>query len=168
MLVVPDSKYTSRVLVQVGIGVIEKLIQITTDEELNQASDVWKKTHLSMVLAKQLVRAEEQQDITSFHSSILTTKNVIIPPFTHVEISGLTKVWGHSKGIHVIVEPPERAFSGKAVAAPTYTEIKPRLSWVGMSLCNLSSKETTIPARVVLGQVQAANIIHNTLAPHCW
>ena len=63
-----------------------------TDEELNLASEVWKKTYLSMVLTKQLARAEEKHYSTSFHSSILTTKNVIILSFNHVEINDLTKV----------------------------------------------------------------------------
>ena len=68
--------------------------------------------------------------------------------------------------MHVIAEPSERSFSGNVVATPTYSEIKLGLSWIGICLCHLSSKETTIPARMVVVQEQAANRIPNMCAPH--
>ena len=55
MLVFPDSCYTERVPLQVDTGILNRVMENIMQKELTQASNVWKQTYLSTILAKLLV-----------------------------------------------------------------------------------------------------------------
>ena len=54
MWVIPDRRYTERVPLQVGTGIINRVMENITEKELAHASDVWKQTDRSTILAKQV------------------------------------------------------------------------------------------------------------------
>ena len=51
------------------------------------------------------------------------------------------------------------------VSTCTYGELPPMSQWVGMIIWNLSTKEVKLPAKSVIGHVQAANTVSKSLAP---
>ena len=59
MLVFPNSQSTTWVPVRIGTEVIDKIIETITEEELTQASETLKKTHMSTVLVRQIVQGQD-------------------------------------------------------------------------------------------------------------
>ena len=73
---------------------------------------------------------------------MVLTKKVIVPAFQTVIARGLTKVTGHQKHVHVLVEPSPKCTS---IFVPGYTcELIPGGSGVAVVLRNLSGRDVTL------------------------
>ena len=51
------------------------------------------------------------------------TKTVEIPPFSIIQVHGITKVKGHDKKVNLIVEPKSNIYNSSA--EPSYAHLKP-------------------------------------------
>ena len=73
---------------------------------------------------------------------VVTTKKVKIPTFQTMIAKGLTKVTGHQKYVHVLVEPSPKC---KIIFIPGNTsELMPGGSGVAVVLRNLSGRDVTL------------------------
>ena len=80
---------------------MEKII----DEELAKAGTMWHLTIGSTAITSQTKVSEPSFDATSVDGPLVTTKHVVLHPFTCKQVKGMTKIMGHSKWIHVVAEP---------------------------------------------------------------
>lgn len=87
----------------------------------------------------------------------------MIKPFEVVRVQGITKVKGHHKQVHTIVEP-KVLYSGVVLAIPSYSQLKPGSSKVSVGLRNYSCRTVTIRAKSVVATISAANVIPGKLA----
>ena len=80
-----------------------------------------------------------------------------------VIVKGLTKVTGHQKHVHVLVEPSPKC---KNIFVPgNSTELKPGGSRVDVVLRNLSGRDIILELHTEVGIVLAANKVPSILMP---
>ena len=75
-----------------------------TEEEL-KTSQSWKLAYVSTITSKSSQASDQEFHLDKVNSKLVITKKVIIPAFQTVIVRGLTKVTGHRKCVHVLVEP---------------------------------------------------------------
>ena len=93
----------------------------------------------------------------------VTTKKVIVPTFQRVVVKGLTKVTGHQKYIHVLVEPSPKCMS---IFVPGNTpKLIPGGSGVAVVLRNLSRRDVTLEHYTEIGMVTPAKIVPSIQIP---
>ena len=95
--------------------------------------------------------------------TVKLTKTVEIPPFSTIQVHGITKVKGHDKKANLIVEPMKNKPNPSAVVVPSYTDLKPGSSKVNMNLRKLTSRKITVKAKSIVAQVTEANVVPPTL-----
>ena len=94
---------------------------------------------------------------------MVITKKVIIPAFQMVIVKGLTKVTGHQKHVHVLVEPSPKC---KNIFVPGNTsELIPGGLGVALVLQNLSGRDIILEPHTQVGMVTAANIVPSPQIP---
>ena len=160
MLVIPDSKYTHRVPVQIGTRVIAWSMKCVVQENPPQVVETCGSVYTSTVMAQKASvdrGLQETFDLEAVKGPIMTTKEVVLGPFETHQISGASKVTGHSKWVNIMAEPPDTIFSNQVVATSTYGELQPGSSRIGICLQNLMAAEVKIPAKVAVGQIQAVS-----------
>ena len=111
------------------------------------------------------VVTEQVCTATKVQSTVVTTKAIKVPPFGSVNAKGINKIKGHTKHLHLGVEPLEKGFPDSVVTTNSFTGIKPGLNRVGMCLWNLTGREIEISAHTTIAQVQTANVAPQMLAP---
>ena len=95
--------------------------------------------------------------------NVFVTKKVTIPSFKTIVVKGFTKVTGHHKLVHILVEPSPEC---QNIFVPgSTTELKPGGSWVDVVLQNLLGREVILEPHTKLGMISAANKVPPTLAP---
>ena len=137
MLVIPDSQYTCGILIQIGTQVIWKVMCMVNEQNFNKLSEAWRNTYVSTVMAGQLALSETAKnvfDLPTVRGPINTTKEVILSPFEMQTMPGSSKVMGHIKQVHVIIDPREQGFSNELVTTSTYFDLKPSSSRVKICL----------------------------------
>ena len=88
---------------------------------------------------------------------VVITKKVIVPAFQTVIARGLTKVTGHQKHVHALVEPSPNCTS---IFVPGNTsELIPGESGVAVVLQHLSGRDVTLDPHTEVDIVNVANII---------
>ena len=70
-----------------------------------------------------------------------------IPPFSTIEVHGITEVKGHDKRLNLIVEPKSNICNPLVVVAPSYANLIPGASKINISLRNRTSKDITVKAK---------------------
>ena len=98
--------YHRRVPVQVGNHIIDQVTNCITEEELQSLSQCWKLAYVSTIISKSSQVGDQEFDLDQVKGKVVTTKKVKIPTFQTVIAKGLTKVTGHQKCVHMLVEPP--------------------------------------------------------------
>ena len=61
--------------------------------------------YVSTFLSKSSQVSDQEFDLDQIKGKVVITKNVIVAAFQTVIVKGLTKVTGHQKQVHVLVEP---------------------------------------------------------------
>ena len=102
-----------------GSRIIDQTVRNITDEKLRPSQGVNKEFDLSQV-----------------KGNVVITKKVTIPASQTIVVKGLTKVTGHHKHVHVMVEPSPKCQN--IFLLGNTTEIKPGASWVDVVNQNLS------------------------------
>ena len=127
--------YHRRVLIQVGSHIIDQVTNCITEEELQSLSQSWKLVYVSTIISKSSQVGDQEFDLDQVKGKVATTKKVKILTFQTVIAKGLTKVTGHQKCIHVLVEPSPKC---KSIFIPGNTsELIPGGAGVAVVLRNL-------------------------------
>ena len=75
------------------------------------------------------------------------------------------KVKGHAKRVNLIVEPKSNVCNPSVVIVPSYANLRQVSSKVSMSFRNLTSKDITVNAKLIVAQVATANVVPAMLTP---
>ena len=76
-----------------------------TEEELQSPSQSWKLAYVSTIISKSSQVSDHEFDVDQLKGKVIITKKVFVPAFKTVIARGLTKVTGHQRHVHVLVEP---------------------------------------------------------------
>ena len=123
----------------VGSQIIDQMTNCVTEVEIQSLSQSWKLAYVSIIISKSSQVSDQEFDLDQVKGKVVTTKKVMIPAFQTVIARGLTKVTGHQKHVHVLVEPSPRCMS---IFVPGNTsELIPGQSGVAVVLRNLSGRD---------------------------
>ena len=168
-LVIPTNPGHEEVPLQIGTTVLDQMVEDITDEELKSSSQVLKTSYVSCCAARRSTQVKDCLNSFSLEQvkgSVKTTKKVVIPAFSTIEVSGMSKVKGHSKKVHIIVEgSQESKLPSSILVTNTYGQLQAGSSRVHCGIRNVSAKAVTIPAKTIIGEVSAANKIPDILLP---
>ena len=110
-----------------------------------------------------------RQSLTKDHilGLVRATKNIIIQPFSCVNISGLVRTQKGGFSLHVVAEPSIQAKlpEGIALAGEQYLDITQGSSRVGLIFENQTEKPITIKERTILCQLVIGNLVPKLVAP---
>ena len=84
-------------------------------------------------------RSRKTFSLDLVEGTVKLTKTVEIPPFSTIQVQGITKVKGHDKKVNIIVEPKSNVYNFSVTAVPSYAHLKP-----GSSKVNISLKKTLL------------------------
>ena len=156
--------YHKRVLMQVVSCIIDQETNCITEEELHLLSQSWKLAYMSTIISKSSQVCDQEFDLEQVKGKVVITKEVKIPTFQTVITGGLTKVMGHQKHVHVLVEPSPKCTS---IFVPGNTsKLIPGGSSVAVVLRNISGREFTLGPHTEVGIVTAANIVPSIQIPN--
>ena len=98
--------YHQWVQFQVGIQIIDQVVKNITDDKLRSLSQTWKLAYVGTVLSKllQVGELDREFNLNQVKGNVIVTMKVTIPAFQTIVVKGLTKVTGHCKHVHVLVE----------------------------------------------------------------
>ena len=134
-----------------------------TEEELQSLSQSWKLAYMSTIISKSSQVSDQEFDLDQVKGEVVTTKKVMIPAFQTVIARGLTKVTGHQKHVHVLVELSPECMG---IFIPDNTsELIPGGSSVTVVLRNVSGRNVTLEPHTEIGMVTAADIITSIQVP---
>ena len=149
--------YHRRVPIQIGSCIIDQVTNCIMENELQSLSQSWKLAYVSTIISKSSQVSNQKFDLDQVKGKVVTTKKVKIPTFQTVIAKGLTKVTGHQKHVHVLVEPSPKC---KSIFIPGNTsELIPGGSGVAVILRNLSGRDVTLEPHTEVGTVTTANIV---------
>ena len=175
------TKFGYKVPIQVGTHFQDELLAVLPVQDLvglakevkrgivcrivSQATQI-SVEELGKEIAKQLEKAKKEieWDLESLKEKIRLTKAVTIPANGELQVTGVTKVKGHTKRCHVIVEPYGEK-QERCNMTPVYTDLKPGSSKVKMLVMNDSNKPVHLPAKMVIGAISAPNVVPAMIAP---
>ena len=110
-----------------------------------------------------------RQSLTKDHilGLVRATKNIIIQPFSCVNISGLVRTQKGGFSLHVVAEPSIQAKlpEGISLAGEQYLDITQGSSRVGLIFENQTEKPITIKERTILCQLVIGNLVPKLVAP---
>ena len=90
---------------------INQVTNCITEEELQTLSQSWKLAYVTTIILKSLQVSDQEFDLEQVKGKEVITKEMKIPAFQTVITEGLTKVMGHQKLVHVLVEPSPKCTS---------------------------------------------------------
>ena len=117
---------------QVDTRLIDQVVKNIMDEELRSLSKSWKLAYVGTVLSKSSQDGDKEFDLSQVKGNVVITKKVTIPTFQMVVVKGLTKVTGHHKCVHMLVEPSPKCKN--IFVLGNITELKPGGSRVDVVL----------------------------------
>ena len=155
--------YHRRVPVQVGSQIIDQVTNCITEDELQSLSQSWKLAYVSTIISKSSQVSDQKFDLDQVKGKVVTTRKVMIPAFQTVIAKGLTKVTGHQKHVHVLVEPSPKCAS---IFVPGNTsESIPGGSGLAVVHRNLLGRDVTLEPHTKVGIVTAANLVPSIWIP---
>ena len=115
-------------------------------------------------MAKSGILKEPEFDLNKVKGHVKLTEPMAIEPFQTVHVSGLTECNQHFKRVNVIVEPNLNKNYEAAIPIHGYTVFKPGSSRVSVGIRNLSCRKTTVPIKLIIAEVAAANMVPHSYA----
>ena len=108
-MVVRDTNYTNRVLVQLGTLHIDEALALVKREEYGNLSVAWARANFSPLLISKSAQIKESEfDLETIKGEVKLMKSVMIAPFETIQVPGLTKCTTHFKRVHVIMEASDK------------------------------------------------------------
>ena len=112
---------------------------------------------MSIIISKSALVSDPEFDLDQMKEKVITSKKVKIPALQTVVVKGLTKVTGHQKHVHVLVEPSPKCMS--VFVLGNTSELVPGGSGVTVVLRNLLGRDITLESCTEVGTVTATNIV---------
>ena len=161
ILVVPHIEYHNFVPIALGTHTLEAIDEhLVTNNLVQNLETEWRLVHQAILY---------RQSLTKDHilGLVRATKNIIIQPFSCVNISGLVRTQKGGFSLHVVAEPSIQAElpEGIALAGEQYLDITQGSSRVGLIFENQTEKPTTIKERTILCQLVIGNLVPKLVAP---
>ena len=145
--------YHKQLQIQVGSKIINQVVKDITDEEFKSLSQSWKLAYVGTVLSKSSQVENNEFDLGQVKRNVVTIKIVTIPTFQTVIVKGLTKVTGHHKCFHALLESSPKC---QNIFVPgNTTELKLGESQVEVVLWNLLGREVTLELNTKVGMIFA-------------
>ena len=172
MLVLPDHPYGDEVPIQLGTKHIDRIMDHVQEKNISVEDEGLKRAifsrKLAMIQANSLVETE-QFSLEKVKGNVRLLKAATLSPFESRKVKVKTQVNAHSMRVNVIVEQPEKGYSSIVGTAQSYTHMKPGSKMTFAVIRNLSGKNVTIPAKTIVGQLSAANMVPPMLVqnPEC-
>ena len=158
ILVVPHIEYHIFVPITLGTHTIDE--HLVTNNLVQNLETEWRLVHQAILY---------MQSLTKDHilGLVRATKNIIIQPFSCVNISGLVKAQKGGFSLHVVAEPSTQAklSEGITLAGEQYLNIAQGSSRVGLLFENQTEKPITIKERTILCQLVIGNLVPKLVAP---
>ena len=145
ILVVPHIEYHNFVPITLGTPTLEAIDEhLITNNLVQNLETEWRLVHQAILY---------RQSLTKDHilGLVRATKNIIIQPFSCVNISGLVRTQKGGFSLHVVAEPSIQAKlpEGIALAGEQYLDITQGSSRVGLLFENQTEKSITIKERTI-------------------
>ena len=161
ILVVPHIEYHNFVPITLGTYTLEAIDEhLVTNNLVQNLETEWRLVHQAILYS---------QSLTKDHilGLVRATKNIIIQPFSCVNISGLVRTQKGGFSLHVVAEPSIQAKlpEGIALAGEQYSDITQGSSRVGLIFENQTEKPITIKERTILCQLVIGNLVPKLVAP---
>ena len=135
---------------------MDQVANCITEDELQSLSQSWKLAYVSTIISKSSQVCDQEFDLDQVKGKVVMTKKVIVPALQTVIVRGITKVTGHQKHVHVLVEPSPNCAS--IFVQGNTSELMPGGSGVVVVLRNLSGRAITLEPHTEIGMVTTANI----------
>ena len=103
--------YHQRVAIQVGSHIIDQVTNCISEDELQSLSQSWKLAYVSTIISKSAPVTNLEFNLDQVKGKVVTGKKVKIPALQTMIVKGLTKLAGHQKHVHVLVEPSPKCMS---------------------------------------------------------
>ena len=161
ILVVPHIEYHNFVPITLGTHTLETIDEHIVSNNLVQDLETeWRLVHQAILYRQSL-------DKDHILGLVRATKNIIIQPFSCVNISGLVKAQKGGYSLHVVAEPSiqSKLPEGIALAGEQYLNISQGSSRVGLIFENQTEKPITIKERTILCQLVLGNLVPKLVAP---
>ena len=162
-MVMNDSRYGDMVPFAIGTIYTHAALNVIIDEEWKNLSLSWRCASLPTYVSK--VAEMENFSLDSVRGNVKAHKATILPPFSTIFVKGKSTVKGHHKRVNVATEHSDDITNSNIAAVRSYSFIKPGSNKVTVSVRNLTSKEITLKAGTIIGQIEAANAVPPMLAP---
>ena len=93
-------------------------------------------------------------------------KSITLPSFSTTNVWGHTKLKGHGLKLNLIAEPSENnQLLSSVQCSPSYCNLEASSNRVTVGLRNVSAKQITVPSRMVVCQIQPANMVPKLQTP---
>ena len=161
ILVFPHIEYHNFVPITLGTHTLETIDEHLVSNNLVQNLETeWRLVHQAMLY---------RQSLTKDHilGLVRATKNIIIQPFSCVNISGLVRAQKGGFSLHVVAKPSIQAKlpEGITLAGEQYLDITQGSSRVGLLFENQTEKPITIKERTILCQLVIGNLVPKLVGP---
>ena len=161
ILVVPHIEYHNFVPITLGTHTLETIDEHLVSNHLVQNLETeWRLVYQAILY---------RQSLTKDHilGLVRATKNIIIQPFSCVNISGLVRAQKGSFSLHVVAEPSIQAKlpEGITLAGEQYLDITQGSSRVGLLFENQTEKPITIKERTILCQLVIGYLVPKLVTP---
>ena len=155
--VVNETAYTKQVPVYLGIDIVDEMLQHVTEECTDKAI---RRAKIARVVSNSI----STETVLPKPFPVKTTKVVTLNANESKIVHGIVKTPLLSKSCNVVVEPDGKGLEHKSVTcAPSYAELNPGSKRVPVCLRNLGNQPVRIEKGQLIGQVQMANVVPQTL-----
>ena len=161
ILVVPHIEYHNFVPITLGTHTLETIDEhLVSNNLVSNLETEWRLVHQAFLYRQSL-------DKDYILGLVRATKNIIIQPFSCVNISGFVKTQKGGFSLHVVAEPSLQAKlpEGITLAGEQYLKITQGSSRVGLIFENQTEKPITIKERTILFQLVIGNLVPKLVAP---
>ena len=163
MLVVKDSEYGNRVLLQLGTLHINMILERATNEQLTKLGKPYKRGSMGRPpISKSVI------DLDTVKGPITLSKQITLEAGETQRVNGISQIRGNQKLLHVVAESliqEGAAETPKLVTVPTYSVCMPGSHKVSLVIRNVTNDVITLRKGRVIAKLTAANLVPNKMAP---
>ena len=153
------TKYHKRVPIQISSCVIDQVTNCISEEELQSLSQSWKTAYVSTIISKMISVSDPDFNLDHVQGNVVIREEVTILASQITVVKGLTRITGHHKCVHVLVESSPKCTT---VFIPWNTsELKPGNSDIKVVVVNKSRRDVKLKPEPEIGTVTATNIVPN-------
>ena len=148
-----DSDYDNKCPVIIGTLHIDLILELATKEELSTLTKQLERGSIRTRIQTRLANISGELD--QIQGIIKLQNDVVLPPRSTKQVSGLSSHPIHPKRVNVIIEPTDGEEGTYTVK--TYTYVKRNSQWVPLVLRNDTSREIVLTKGMRIASLSPAN-----------